>query len=632
MDDPSAQLAPLIHGFTPVNRPSTTLTSGEASAAISTSPQAKKPTKAKQARKENVSAPRASRKRRSDQAPVSKPPKKSKSSAPRRNLKSDDISKELHRTKPGLAHGLLETIKTNTTLPRSTPPIPGIEPASYRDLDPGCRHEVQQSPEGSIKPGNCSLGETYQSAFATTATGTYDGDQHPSSPARPHSHGGNVEAMMENLIDDDSSFKCLDARPEHVAADPEHWLSSRTVLGDGYKDEREVDLSHPSGEGNECNEGDSLFDEALERGAPLETDISRVCSSVVDQATIAGSHCRDVEPSGYIQEPVSALRDVMQHTTSRAPESPIIDSTPDGLESENTDEFPVDEDNFPIVDEQECFECDRYGDKLPDTDAADSIADDGPPLIVPDPFADEDLDAELMNMSTAVSERIPGQSPPLTQTTPPRSRLQWTPPTPHTPAQPTQTPNATIQNSNPVFITPRLPLSALSPNAGAQCISPSKDRKPLPFIRPSFPSAVLPRSPIAGLSPSTTIRTCFRIGEALNAACIALRNSTDAVIELYCHVKYSDREVNGYKQFFELADLFTPEKPPSLNGVYAIWKGVDLWEYDSKLLVGARGRGRMARILGRIKRGKDNQGWDMTMLNVWEATWEVGSNLMGTRE
>ena len=33
------------------------------------------------------------------------------------------------------------------------------------------------------------------------------------------------------------------------------------------------------------------------------------------------------------------------------------------------DEFPVDKDDFPIVDEQECFECDRYEDKLPDTDS-----------------------------------------------------------------------------------------------------------------------------------------------------------------------------------------------------------------------------------------------------------------------
>ena len=632
MVDTSDELAPLIYGFTPVNpRPAL----GESEAARLISPQENTPRNVKRAGKATVSAPSRSRKQKSSQAPVSIPAKKLKRSGPRCNLERNVISKDLHRTKPGLDHDILpKTFLANSTLPRSTLPVPSIEFATCKDSSAGGQQDAERLQKAGVKSpsANSSLGETYQIAFAKAAVGSDIGDQHRHSSAKTLLHVGKLEAMMENVIDDDSFFKCLKARPKQLAADPMECPSFRTMFGDNQNSEQEVDLCLPSKAGDEHYEGDTFFGNALEHDAPLETHISKISSSAFDQVPVARSNSRETEASGHIQELVSTLSDVVQDTTSRAPGYLTTESKRDGIELEDTDDFPLDEDDFPTLDEQECFECDRHGDKLPVRDAADSLACDGPDLIAPDPFADEDLDAELMNMITAVSERIPGQSPPLTQTTPPRTKLQWTPPKPYTPAKPAQRPSATIHNASTVSITPRMPLSALSPNMGGHCISRSNDGKPLPFIRPSFPSAVLPRSPVPGLSPATNLRTCFRIGEALNAACIALRNSIDVVVELYCRVKYSDREANGYKQFFELADLFTPEKPPSLDGVYTIWKGSDLWDYDSKLLMGAQGKGKIARVIGRVKRREANQGWELTILNVWEATWEVGSNLIGTRE
>ena len=38
-----------------------------------------------------------------------------------------------------------------------------------------------------------------------------------------------------------------------------------------------------------------------------------------------------------------------------------------------------------------------------------------------------------------------------------------------------------------------------------------------------------------------------------------------------------------------------------LCGTYTLWKGVELWDVDSKGLVGKLGRGKMVRVMGRIR-------------------------------
>jgi len=143
----------------------------------------------------------------------------------------------------------------------------------------------------------------------------------------------------------------------------------------------------------------------------------------------------------------------------------------------------------------------------------------------------------------------------------------------------------------------------------------------LPFVRHPFPTKVLDRSPILGLSSSPLLRTCFRIGEALNAATIASHTNLDPLIELYARVTYSQRV--GAEQFFQFADLFRSDRPPFLNGTYVGWKAVDLWDCDSKYFLGESGRGKIARCVGRLKRDEVNKGsWKMVVLSIWEASWD----------
>ena len=242
--------------------------------------------------------------------------------------------------------------------------------------------------------------------------------------------------------------------------------------------------------------------------------------------------------------------------------------------------------------------------------------------ILEDPFQDDSLDVEFMNLGTTTPKRTDGQSPPFTQRTPTVPKLQWMPPTSYAPSK-RSTPSSlsTSPTSPGTPITGPSPLAERSPNVAAHIV-PTEDGRPVPFVRPSFPKSLLPRSPVTGVSQTAVLRTCFRIGEALNAASVALRNSTDAIVELYCRVKYSDREPTAYKQLFELVDLFTPDKAPSLDGQYAIWKGVDLWDHDSRQFLAEGGRGKKARIIGRIKRGKKNEGWEIGILSVWQIDWE----------
>ena len=278
---------------------------------------------------------------------------------------------------------------------------------------------------------------------------------------------------------------------------------------------------------------------------------------------------------------------------------------------------------LPLSDQEDCFEVDRKGKKRRIANNHDILIHEDVETPVQDPFADADLDIELSNLTIPSLKRDHSQSPPVTQRTPPTSPAQKAPTTPYTPGKRKIRVKFIPKRREPTAVTARKPLTPIpTPNTTPHQISFAPDGKPIPVIRPPFPASVLPRSPVTGVSPTTVLRTCLRVGEALNAASFSLRNSVDALIELYCRCKYSDREPNGYKQYFELVDLFTPDRSPVLNGVYAIWKGVGLWELDSSVFLGDKGRGKMARVLGRIRRGEGGKGWELTILSIWEATWE----------
>lgn len=161
---------------------------------------------------------------------------------------------------------------------------------------------------------------------------------------------------------------------------------------------------------------------------------------------------------------------------------------------------------------------------------------------------------------------------------------------------------------------PRTKSNFVSPVISTTRILAAKARKPI--VRSPFPCPVRDRSPIIGLSSTTVLKTCFRIGEAINQSHQASKAGKHVMLELYARVLRSQRD--EVKQGFTFCDLFHT-KPPYIKAVYdaVIWKQVQLFNYDSKRLLQ---EGRMCRCMGIMKR--DGKEWIMTVLNIWEATWE----------
>ncbi|MCJ1463809.1 hypothetical protein MMC07_002418 [Pseudocyphellaria aurata] len=215
-------------------------------------------------------------------------------------------------------------------------------------------------------------------------------------------------------------------------------------------------------------------------------------------------------------------------------------------------------------------------------------------------FDDKDIDFELLEMTEPLCEKEMTSSPLTKPVTPGCSKQSSA--------------NASIERVESVPESPKFEIPWM--------ISFDVEGSPIPFIRPSFPAVIRDRSPILGLSSRMVLRTCFRIGEALNAASAASRSQADAVIELYARVESSERELGGFKQKFYFSDLFTPGKPPFLAGTYGLWRGSQLWDLDSMVFLGEKGRGQLARAMGRIRREEQSQKWEMTILSVWLVDWD----------
>jgi hypothetical protein len=141
-----------------------------------------------------------------------------------------------------------------------------------------------------------------------------------------------------------------------------------------------------------------------------------------------------------------------------------------------------------------------------------------------------------------------------------------------------------------------------------------------PIVRPSFPSSVRDRSPVIGISSSTVLRTCFRIGEAINVGSRALRENKDIIIELFARVEWSNRESDGVKQHFQLVDLYH-DRPPFLNAIYDLWNDCALWEHDSSVFLERTDQMMICRCIGRMKKDEERK-LVFHMLNVWKASWK----------
>ncbi|KAL8811009.1 MAG: hypothetical protein Q9223_007624, partial [Gallowayella weberi] len=240
-----------------------------------------------------------------------------------------------------------------------------------------------------------------------------------------------------------------------------------------------------------------------------------------------------------------------------------------------------------------------------------------------DLYDDEEVEKSFLDFQSPTSAQVPPPSPPESPNQEKASKPEWMTPHPITPdASPVKIVAPwTLQNpslTSTAALAKKIPMNRDIPHL----VSFDQKGAAIPFIRPPFPNAIRDRSPVLGLNSDTLLRTCFRIGEALNAGSSALRTRIDAVIELYARVTFSERPPGSVKQHFHFADIFSPDKPPFLKGTYGVWKGCDLWDLDSKVFLGEEGKGKMARVVGRIGREEKTRGLEMMVLSVWEADWE----------
>ncbi|KAI4138957.1 MAG: hypothetical protein L6R39_006526 [Caloplaca ligustica] len=238
-----------------------------------------------------------------------------------------------------------------------------------------------------------------------------------------------------------------------------------------------------------------------------------------------------------------------------------------------------------------------------------------------DTYNDEDLEAVLQGFDSPPSAQVPASAPsiPLRQAPAKEPRCVLS--------------DVDINSAHNVATSPKRQAASRIPGLMAPPPPKAKDLPhkvafdqngtPIPFVRSPFPPPVRDRSPIIGLSSGgPVLRTCFRIGEALNAGSTALRTKTNAIIEMYARVVCPERPTGSLKQYFQFADLFSPERPPILKGTYGLWKGVELWDLDSKVFMGEKGKGKMARVVGRVVREEKTRSLEMTILSIWEADWD----------
>ncbi|KAI7561032.1 hypothetical protein KC343_g14154 [Hortaea werneckii] len=154
----------------------------------------------------------------------------------------------------------------------------------------------------------------------------------------------------------------------------------------------------------------------------------------------------------------------------------------------------------------------------------------------------------------------------------------------------------------------------------------SRDDEAKPVVRTPFPSAIRDRSPIWGASNTTVLRTCFRIGEALNVGCQAVRNNRPVLLELYARVMDSWHEDaergKGRKQNFVLHDLYH-DKPPYIDSSFLLCGQSKVWDADTTTLLTRRDGGIICRAIGQMKKERCGGGkWYINLLSIWEATWD----------
>ena len=137
------------------------------------------------------------------------------------------------------------------------------------------------------------------------------------------------------------------------------------------------------------------------------------------------------------------------------------------------------------------------------------------------------------------------------------------------------------------------------------------------ITRKPFPTHTKDRSPVSGLSADAVLRTCFRIGEALNEGCQAVRLGRDMLIELYARVIESRSEENSVQRL-QLHDCFH-DRPPFLDAVLDDGKDYKLWSRSANGTMMAEGSGTLCKLVGKMRR-RDLK-WEFAVLNTRQVSW-----------
>ncbi|OHF00208.1 hypothetical protein CORC01_04397 [Colletotrichum orchidophilum] len=143
-----------------------------------------------------------------------------------------------------------------------------------------------------------------------------------------------------------------------------------------------------------------------------------------------------------------------------------------------------------------------------------------------------------------------------------------------------------------------------------------------PFVRPPFPAKTRDRSVVFGLSSAMMMRTCFRIGELLNAHAKCNREKQDVILELFAKVVYANRENMAKVQHFQLQDLFTGRQP-FLSGAFKGWKSGGPMDDQIKVFLGPDGKNKLCRCVCKLSDDKKaTTRRSATILSIRETTWD----------
>lgn len=151
-----------------------------------------------------------------------------------------------------------------------------------------------------------------------------------------------------------------------------------------------------------------------------------------------------------------------------------------------------------------------------------------------------------------------------------------------------------------------------------------------PIVRQTFKHHIFDRSPLFGVSGSSRLQTCFRIGEALNTGCNAVRRNETVLLELYARISKSWRDCKSVPtQHFVFHDLYH-DRLPHLHGTIGVSSFHQKWNLEGISFHSTPQKNEMARVIATMKR--DAQTWRLDILGIEETNWDEVYHVAGIYE